>query len=1275
MTGSTDSHYPGSQSNSSQVPGSGSSRRNPTSDIIHILANPGSSPINSTGLPFPGLLPNTDDAPTVITQNRPSLPIPITQTINNASDSHSIANRRLGHFELIEAIGAGGMAAVLKARDLELGRIVALKILPPEAARDPECVTRFKQEARAAAMLDHDNVARVYFCGEDQGLHFIAFEFVEGENLRTLIERRGTISPADCIRYMIQVAAGLNHAGERGVVHRDIKPSNIIITPDGRAKIVDMGLARHLNSLAVNGGVTQSGVTLGTFDYISPEQALDPRQADVRSDIYSLGCTFYHALTGRPPVPEGTAAKKLQAHQQIDPLDPRLLNPAIPDGLAAILSRMMAKRSADRYQTPTELIAHLKGLMEQLKIGSETVPSDSVIQSVAPNTAVLPGAPRLRLSWLLAGASVAAAIAVFMMSTGESGSPTSPPSWVTDSGGRKLETATSSPLPVPSSTNQSVDDFIPTVETVQQLAEALTNPSIRKVLLARGVFNLDDPCLAQAAVTENVELELIGSSTDSTIFRGATPHSGLTIKSKTVTIRNIRFERSDESFADAESEIARATPLLSLPATNTLRLSDCFFHGPLSAGHSEEAVAVAVSGRESQPVHMAINRCGFARVTTAIQAPARAEVLIADCGIEAQTAAVQIVGAREESGEGTSTAAKVVLSRSSFMVDPRAAVVATGTPVDVKAGWCVFAALGQPQDATPASPAGTVLAVSQPAPGDGLKVAYSYEELSNPKAGITSQKNAYYRVQPLLITTGETQKLLSFEECKASMLAVEDKRAEILSQRPWADADPVASFASAEKCWSAFGLKIATEPAVFTNGGVDSPTVIGVQFHDSLLGTRERGRAYPKSVATVWPPAKPRSNEVARKVWYPDLKAGEPAPPGTSSNLQELLRQAKPDEEIFIRHDGLLYFPETIELKSRTGTLTFKPAEGSRPILTTPHPPAPGQGVIRDQFLFRLTGGDVAFEGLQFLLKPSLPRESIKVAAVTIGSGRSCSFTDCVFSLAEEDELTAPVAVVMVEDPNKVMVMADGGNRPVPDVTFKHCTIRGRGRGICIQDSRAVKVEMNQTLTAIYGPLIRAESSGKMLAGARSSLKLNHVTAFVGGPIMDLHGVKAMEMRANGLVPFDVHAEDCLFAAVPGAGSQLVELDVVDDADAKSVLNWQPGKNANHYANFDDAATVMILRPTGDAVPKEVDWNNWITFAHESGGRPVGKVQFAKPPTKPEELAAIKPEDAQIKELKFPDLSDANPSFDDIGASPRSLPVPWPSGSAGDELKTERRPE
>src|SRR5207302_3244420 len=145
------------------------------------------------------------------------------------------------------------------------------------------------------------------------------------------------------IHYLLQIATGLAHAAARGVVHRDIKPSNIIISSNGRAKLVDMGLARSLEPQS-DGGLTQPGVTLGTFDSISPKQALEPREADVRSDIYSLGCTFYHMLTGQSPVPDGTAAKKLNHHQHIKPIDPRQLVPSLPDDVVLILDRMMAKQ-------------------------------------------------------------------------------------------------------------------------------------------------------------------------------------------------------------------------------------------------------------------------------------------------------------------------------------------------------------------------------------------------------------------------------------------------------------------------------------------------------------------------------------------------------------------------------------------------------------------------------------------------------------------------------------------------------------------------------------------------------------------------------------------------------------------------------------------------------------------------------------------------------------------------------------------------------------------
>src|SRR5206468_4828929 len=160
------------------------------------------------------------DIPTVITTKKAGSRPGAQPNPDDAQPLDDVRGRRLGHFELIEPIGTGGMATVLRARDVQLGRPVALKILPPEAAADAENVTRFESEARAAALLDHENIARVYYYGEDQGLHFIAFEFVEGQNLRALLERRGPLQPAEAVHYMLQVATGLAHAAARGAGHR-----------------------------------------------------------------------------------------------------------------------------------------------------------------------------------------------------------------------------------------------------------------------------------------------------------------------------------------------------------------------------------------------------------------------------------------------------------------------------------------------------------------------------------------------------------------------------------------------------------------------------------------------------------------------------------------------------------------------------------------------------------------------------------------------------------------------------------------------------------------------------------------------------------------------------------------------------------------------------------------------------------------------------------------------------------------------------------------------
>lgn len=265
---------------------------------------------------------------------------------------------QLGHFVIEERIGMGGMGAVFRATDQCLQRIVALKVLSPEQSLDASAVQRFHNEARAAARLDNDNVARVFYIGEDKGLHFIAFEFVTGTNVLDMIRKHGRMHPEDAVNYALQVASALKHTAAQGVVHRDIKPSNIIITPPGRAKLVDLGLARKENSESA-ADLTMAGTTLGTFDYISPEQAKDPRNVDVRSDIYSLGCTLYHMLTGQPPYPEGTVLQKLLDHQGKEAPDPAKINRHVSDELSSIVKKMMASDPRRRYATADLLIHDL----------------------------------------------------------------------------------------------------------------------------------------------------------------------------------------------------------------------------------------------------------------------------------------------------------------------------------------------------------------------------------------------------------------------------------------------------------------------------------------------------------------------------------------------------------------------------------------------------------------------------------------------------------------------------------------------------------------------------------------------------------------------------------------------------------------------------------------------------------------------------------------------------------------------------------------------------
>ena len=263
---------------------------------------------------------------------------------------------RIGPYRIVGKLGQGGMGTVYLAEHVDDGMRVALKVLPPDFARDEEFLERFRREARAVTSLDHPNIVRCLGVGVSRGVHYIAMEFVEGKDVESILEEKGPMSEADTLAIARQMAAALSAAYARGVVHRDMKPANILVDADGLAKLTDFGLAWRGGSDA---RVTHTGVAVGTPYYISPEQARGIQDVDVRSDIYSLGASMYHMLTGQPPFPGSNAMVVMSQHVSEEPVPVRRLVPSVSEGMAALIEKMLSKRPEDRQQTPEELLADI----------------------------------------------------------------------------------------------------------------------------------------------------------------------------------------------------------------------------------------------------------------------------------------------------------------------------------------------------------------------------------------------------------------------------------------------------------------------------------------------------------------------------------------------------------------------------------------------------------------------------------------------------------------------------------------------------------------------------------------------------------------------------------------------------------------------------------------------------------------------------------------------------------------------------------------------------
>jgi tRNA A-37 threonylcarbamoyl transferase component Bud32 len=306
-------------------------------------------------------------------------------------------------YRVVRPLGRGGMGVVYQAEHRVMQRSVALKVINRRYTADAAAAERFRREVRAAARLHHPNIVTAFDADNVGDAHFLIMEYVEGRSLARVLEEHGPLPVAAACDHVRQAALGLQHAHERGMVHRDVKPDNLMLTPDGTVKVLDFGLAA-LTAERGPGGLTEVNVLMGTPAYMAPEQAEDARQADTRADVYSLGCTLYHLLTGSVPYPAPTALLKILAHRE-QPLPPlRAVRPEVPEGLEAVLARLLAKKPQDRYQTPGEVAAAL-----------------------APFTQPVSVRPKKRRPWLiaalvallLAGGGVAAALYHIQTDKGE----------------------------------------------------------------------------------------------------------------------------------------------------------------------------------------------------------------------------------------------------------------------------------------------------------------------------------------------------------------------------------------------------------------------------------------------------------------------------------------------------------------------------------------------------------------------------------------------------------------------------------------------------------------------------------------------------------------------------------------------------------------------------------------------------------------------------------------------------------------------------------------
>lgn len=1209
----------------------------------------------------------TDDSPTVISKSHPK------PASADEIPTQALRGRTLGHFELLEPIGVGGMAAVLRARDTQLDRIVALKILPPEMAQDAENVKRFHQEARSAAKLDHENIARVFFCGEDQRLHFIAFEYVEGENLRTILEQRGRLPVGESLHYVLQIAAGLAHASRRGVVHRDIKPSNIIITPSGRAKLVDMGLARSLEPQK-DLHLTQSGVTLGTFDYISPEQALEPRDADVRSDIYSLGCTLYHMLTGQPPVPEGTAAKKLHHHQHVKPVDPRQLVADIPDHVAVVLARMMAKEPKDRYQSPEHLVHDL--LTAARKVNA-SVPAPEGVLSVEATVPM----PASRRPLLVAALAVATVVGVILLldysepsrpsasvgTSADNGTMTpvkdksgsdsnAPPVSVPAKDVAKSDPAPG-PGPEPSEDNQtarySVDN--PTPQNLADWLEKNRDKARLEIELARDL----DLKISKQGVDPGLKFkarEVILRSKDpgrpATIrltYDGPTPEApwaAATFDCETSRVENIRVLVDANDAAEAAghkleliglwfrngrshhlvrcelvqtqpdegrrlaSVVVEASPALASPCK--FDVEECCFRGYRTLSKEEK------NGMGAGATLLKLSRLeGGGQNAIVRRGPVNIEAV--NCAFSPHATAFRLE-------RSTAIPPGLTLKHCTVALAGRAAVVhlADNASAHMEARHCLFARVGDASLGDMASDAGAVLIrqtdLREREPNvsfAGLDNRYHNLDAYWPAAEARAADWAGFR--------GRFEHASSLElkespwNLERPLEALENYRLMVQTDagRPLQD-DAALRREEENHLRDAFQVKLRVRD--LRQGDLPENALKRLVGVEQVLGFSY----IAKLPALV--DAKPEP--VARKgrIVNPDLAQEDPTN-GIHQSLEQAILAAKPGETIFIRKNGPIAIDQPISLKKAMVDLTLKADKDFKPILTL------GETRDRSAALFALYDGKLRLEDLEFRLRPANAEYESQAVVALVGGGQ-CSLKNCTITLDRASKETA-LSVATLSEPAMAMMKMD---TQAPLLELENCLVRGDGDLARSRTGKPFDIRLRNTLLALNGSLLLAEADGGgATAGSqRSVLSLSRVTSYLAGPLIRLQAGKDFKALAS----LTCKPNECVFVAATGKALVLLDGNDVGARALKDKLSWEPGNNV--YANFTD---MVSFQPRGEEMTAPaLNQQQWKEFSGEMSGR-FQTVKFAGPVPTESNYLGVTPSPFKV-------LDPANYGADVNGSSP-----------------------